>query len=258
MKVFKLTLLVIILSAFNSENSSANRTYPNRVFIEEGKDSEKLLRIVQSEHLKTTYQYNTDSTLRFIKEERNGRAHSESEFIYEDGKVVEKTYQDAYNPKVKVIIEYEGELLVKQTYFQKNEVVAIEEYFYNGNNQLIKQIEKREWNNELNKQLVTIDIFKVPGENELKVKYNGVLKFIVTYDDKASPYSNIKGYSAIYATQFYGITNNILSFKSLSPKGKETSQITDLKFDSSGDYLLETTKSDGDKRLICKEVFTYK
>lgn len=256
MKVVQLIVLGLIFCSCSSEDSLAN--IPNQEPKNNEENSGRLLSSVQSDYKTTIFKYNSDSTLHSITEERNGEKRSESELIYENGKISEMIWKDSYNnSEVKRIIEYKGDLLVKQTFFQKNEVIAIEEYFYDENSQMIKQIQKLEWNNEATKQTRVIDIHKVPGKNEIQLKYNGVLSFILTYDDNESPYCRIKGYSEIFASHFHGITNNILSFKRIYKNGIENSETSELSFDSNGEYLLETTKKDNDQRLICKETYTY-
>lgn len=140
---------------------------------------------------------------------------------------------------------------------EDGEVIAIVEYFYDDNKQMIKQIEKQDWNSEMDKQTRVIDIYKVPGKNEIQLKYDGVLSFIVTYDNNASPYSYIKGYSELYRAEFYGIANNILSFKRIYKSGKESVETTELSFNSNGKQLLESTKKGDDKRVICNQTYNY-
>lgn len=258
MRVLQLMLLGLIFCSCSSEESYANSVDPNQEQTDGGNESGKLLRSMQSEHKTVSYKYNGDSSLKSITEEVNGEKRSESKFIYKNGKITEKRYKDAFNKsEVKAVIEYKGDLVAKQTFYQENEVVAIEEYFYNENNQMIKQIQKLEWNNEANKQERVIDIRKVPGKNEVQLKYNGVLSFVISYDKTASPYSKIKGYDALFATQLHGITNNILSFKRIYKNGNESSETSELTLNSKGE-LLETTKTDNDQRLICKEKYSYK
>ena len=258
MNVLQFILLGLIFCSCGSKDSLANINHPNQEQLDEGNQSEKLLSSVTSDHITTSYQYNSDSTLHFIREEWNGNTRSEAEFIYKNGKVSEIIWYDAFDDsEIKRVMEYKGDLLVKQTMLRGTEVLNMEEYFYNENNQMIKQIQKLEWNNESTKQTRVIDIRKVPGKNEIQLTYNGVLSFIMRYDEKANPYSKIKGYSAIYASQFHGITNNILSFKRISKLAEDTEQISDLTFDSSGKYLLESIKKGNDQMLISKEIYTY-
>lgn len=254
MKVLQFIALGLIFCSCSSKDSLANNNRPDQ----KGNRPEMLLSSVTSDHITTSYQYNSDSTLHSIIEEWNGNTRSEAEFIYENGRVSEIIWYDAFDDsEIKRVMEYKGDLLVKQTMLRENEVLNMKEYFYNENNQMVKQIQKLEWNNEATKQTRIIDIHKVAGKNEIQLTYNGVLSFIIIYDEKASPYSKIKGYSAIYASQFHGITNNILSFKRISKHAKDTEQISDLTFDSSGKYLLESVKKGNDQMLICKEIYTY-
>jgi hypothetical protein len=258
MTVMQLILLGVMICSCSNEDSFANSTNPDKEQTDDGDHSGYLLKSVQSEHKATVYHYNGDSSLKSIKEEWNGEIRSESKFIYKNGKVSEKIYQGVFDEyEVKVVIEYKGDMVSKQTFYQDNEVTTILEYFYEDN-RMIKQIQKLEWNKEATKQTRAIDIHKVPGKNEIQLKYNGVLSFAITYDDTESPYARIKGYAALYATQLYGITNNILNFKRIYKNGNESSETTELTFDSKRKYLLETIKRGDDQRQICKEIYSYK
>lgn len=244
MNILKFTLLSLVILTCSIEYSLA--------------DGNKLLRSVKSGYIVTKYQYNSDSTLHSIRKEWNGELRSESKLIYKDGKVSEIIWKSpSEKSKIRRVYEYKGNLLIKATAYRKKEVLTMVEYFYNENNQLIKQIQKLEWNDEANKQTRIIDIHKVAGKNEIQLKYNGRLSYIITYDDKANPYFYIKGYSEIYASQFHGITNNILMFKRIDRNGNETYQKSDLTFDSSGRYIIKIIKKDHNKRLICEEIYTY-
>lgn len=256
MKTFKLILIGLVLFIGNNTNSCAQ--IKNRV---DNKDNlKRLLKSVKSEYSTKTYKYNKDLTLHSIEEESNRKKRNETKFVYKNGKVSEVLWEDfIYKSKAKRILEYKGDLLVKETGFVDNEIVHIVEHFYNENNQLIKQIQKLEWNDELNKQTRVVDIHHIEGKNKLEVKYNGVLTFIVTYDDKTNPIANIKGYSQIYAAhQFYGITNNVLSWERVYKNGKKGDiEKSDLTFDATGKYLTESIKKNVDIKLICKNTYTY-
>lgn len=255
MKVLKLLLGLFFVCS--TENLPAIIKNSDQDVVDNGRSTSKLLRSVKSDYKTTFYDYNKDSTIHIIKEESNGKIRSERKFFYKDGKIAKTIYKDSNDSESKTVFEYKGHLLLKKTIYDQNEVVAIVENFYDENDQLIKQIEKLEWNNEANKQTRVIDIHKVSGKNELEIKYNGVLNFIVTYDEKTSPLSSIKGYAEAYVTQFYGIANNILSWKRINKNGEATIQTIDFIFDSNGKYPLESTKRNGE-RVICQEIYSYK
>lgn len=219
----------------------------------------QLLRAVQSGSTITSYKYNSDFTLNSIKVERNGKLHSESKFSYQNGKVSQIIWKDVLGKsEIKRVFEYNGELLVKATAFKEQKIVTIEEYYYNGDNELIKQIQKLEWDDPQTKQTRVIDIHKVPGKNEVQLTYNGRLSFIITYDDKENPYANIKGYAKIRIAHDHGITNNILSIKSVYKSGTERTQTHELVFDANGKHLTEVIKKENNQRLIGTDVYTYK
>ena len=258
MNKMMITLKFILLGLIFSSCSSNENSLPSQDGgSPDAGTPERLLRSVKSGDITKTYQYNTDLTLRSITEEWNGEKRDESNFTYSNGKVSEKTWKNTNGTQVRVVYEYNGDLLVKETAFEKNEIITIEEYYYDDNNQMTRQIQKLEWNNEATKQTRVIDIEKVAGKNEIQLKYNGTLSFIITYDDKASPFSKIKGYSTAYIAHNHGITNNILSIKTIYKSGTERTQSHELVFDSSGEYLVEVTKTENNQNLIGKDVYTY-
>jgi hypothetical protein len=255
MKVLKFIVIGLMFYACNGNNSSVSME--DLEVIEESK--EKLLVSVTSDSKTKFFHYNNDSTLHAIKIERNGELESEFRFIYENNKVSNIVWKDAWdNSEVKRVLEYKENQLVKKTFLSGNDVLAIDEYFYDENNHLVKQIQKLEWDNDANKQTRVIDIHRVLGENEIQIKYDGVLTFILTYDDKVNPYSRIKGYSKIYATQNYGLVNhNITSFKRVYRNGEFATETSDLMFDPTGKYLLEVIKRASDHNFTCKEIYSY-
>lgn len=256
MKILNLILVSLLFcSCSNDDDNSIEIKKPN----ENEQQSGKLLSSVKSDQVAKLYTYNNDSSIQSIKEVRNGELRSTSKFIYENGKVSKVIWQDAWEKsEVHRILEYKNKLLVKESIYKNGELIHIDEYYYNKNNRMIKQVQKLEWNNEASKEERTFDIYKVPGRNETHVKCNDKLTFVITYDDKIHPCAKIKGYSSIYISQFYGISNNILSFKRIYQNGGSTVETTDLMFDSSGNNLLELIKKDDSKRVICKDVYAYK
>lgn len=244
-----IVLGLIFSSCSSNETPLAEQNQQNSV---------QLLRSVQSGSVLKSFAYNDDLTLHTITEEWNGKKRYTSEFRYQNGKVSEIIWKDILgNSAIKRVFEYNGDLLVKATAFKENTIVTIEEYYYNGDNELIQQIQKLEWDNPQTKQTRVIDIHKVPGKNEVQLTYNGTLSFIYTYDKKESPYAKIKGYATIYIAHNHGITNNILSIKSVYKSGKERTQSHELVFDASGKHLIEVIKKENDQRLIGTDVYSY-
>lgn len=244
MNILKFTLLSLTIVACSIEYSLA--------------DGNKLLKSVKSGNIIKKYQYNSNGLLKTIRIERFGKLDSESKLFYKDGKVSEIIWHSpSQKEKVRRVFEYKGDLLIKETSYIKNEVSDISKYFYDNNNQLIKQIDSLQCNEKLNMRVHIIDIHKVAGKNELQIKYYGRHSFTITYDDKPSPYSYTKGYSAIYARQFYAITNNIITYAKIYPNGQKKGQKAKFTFDKSGKYPIKSIKKDDNQRLICEEIYTY-
>lgn len=257
MKIFKFLLLTVLFYACSTNDTVVTDPNGNNPDPNNDNTGKQLITAKAGDRVRT-YQYNNNATLNAIKEEVNGELSSESEFVYENGKITEITWKDARNnTEVKRVYEYNGDLLVKETFIEKNETVAINEFYYDANNRMNRQIQKLEWNVEENKQTRTIDIEKVAAKNEIQVKYNNTLAFVVTYDNKETPYAKINGYSTIHATQFYGISNNILNFKRVNKNGSEIAEVHDLQFDATGEYLLEDIKRINNGSLIIRETYTY-
>lgn len=254
MKVFIFTLLGLVFCSCTIENSQLENEIPNKI-----NDSSKLLlRTIKTEYDIKSFNYNKDSTLHTIVERRNNEFFSKTEFVYNNNKVSEIIWEDVINKsKIKRVLEYKDNLLIKDTMLEENEVIAFREFFYNKNHKMIKQIQNIGWNDDTTKQTRIIDIYKVPGINEIQIKYNDVLSYIIKYDDQINPNSKIAEYTSIYASEYYGITNNILSITRLLKNGERDKQTSDLKFDSKGDYLLEARKVDNDNKLITKQIYTY-
>lgn len=253
MKLIKYIFLGVILCSCTKEELITNPEKPNQVNL-----NRKMLRSVQSDDMSKSFSYNRDSTIHIIREERNGVFDSEKKFFYKNGRLDEIRYRNTFSKHDAIgILEYDNDLLVKVTTEKNNEIIAIEEYYYDNNKQLIKQIQKQEWNSDVNKQTRVIDINKVSGKNEIQLKYNGELKFIITYDEHISPYANIKGYSKYYTSHLHGITNNIVRFEKILKNGNSDTELTELVFDSSMKYLIENTKKGENQQLICKETFIY-
>ncbi|WP_196888822.1 hypothetical protein [Aureivirga sp. CE67] len=256
MRVLKFLTLCLLFYACSNDDSTVNEETSETPDTPE--ISEMLLRSVKSDHRTKLYYYNSDSILTSIKEEINEELRSESEIVYNNGKVSEIIWNDLLeNVQVKRVFEYEEDLLVKETMIKEDEVIALDEYQYDEENQLIKHIEKIEWNDVLNRQTRVIDIQKISGQNEIHVKYNDVLSYKIIYDNNLSPFSKMEGYGKVYSAQLYGITNNILSMERVYVNGESDTQTSNLTIDDSGEYLLEVIKRDEDQQLIAKEIYTY-
>ncbi|NOU59669.1 hypothetical protein [Marinifilum caeruleilacunae] len=254
MNVCKGILLGLVLLACSQEGSIANDHKPNG-----DENSQKLLRTMQSDQRVTSYQYNRDSTLHSIRVEWNGELRSESVMVYDNGKLSEIIWRDGYNQSpTKRVFEYKGDLLVKESMLADGEILNMCEYFYDENNQMVREIQKREWNNEATKKKIVIDVHRPAGKNEIQLSFNGIPSFKFTYDENMHPLAKIKGYSIIRKTSFYGIANNILTYTKIAKKGKDLTEKSELTYDSSGNILLELTKTGENERLICKEIYNYR